>query len=247
MSLSPQRATQTWSGAWLHVLRWLSQVGGHTGANVASYLTSLQQRIGEARVQNVPPANITQLSLDVVMEAWDAALQERWNAAAATPHSAVADYVSSAAMRPADCWDEDGYPSDMPLYVRHTSRFHNREHVRSLMRLRCGSLPLAACDVYTADAPFCTHCEPADTASPCCETVEHFLLQCPAYAGLRSQPRFTELFAGVGDGTLPDFMNQRKQYRLAEFVHLCWQHRTGAVSAPPLSPNEVSSGGSQPT
>jgi hypothetical protein len=85
---------------------------------------------------------------------------------------------------------EQGFPEKMPFYFRHTSRL-NREHAQALMRLRCCSDPFAACpSLKWSAAPTCPRCPGAVP-----ETVEHVLLDCPAYAHLRAATRDTRAFS----------------------------------------------------
>ena len=113
--------------------------------------------------------------------------------AAARIGGATAEYVACFAPAPGDLAEEPGFPPEMPFYFRHTSRFNSHLHARALMRLRCCSTPFAACPtLHTGADPRCRHC--AAAAGP--ESAEHALLDCPAYAGLRSDPRFAPLFAG---------------------------------------------------
>lgn len=63
---------------------------------------------------------------------------------------------------------DPGFPPDMPYYFRHTSRLRHPLRTRALMRLRCCSMPFAACPT---------------------------LLDCPAYVALCVDARFAPLLA----------------------------------------------------
>ena len=110
----------------------------------------------------------------------------------------------------------------MPQYFRHTSRFRNHQHARALMRLRCCSPPFAASPtLHMGGDTSCPHCP--STA----ETAEHALLDCPAYADLRSTARFSPLFANPpAQARMRALAGAADQYALGAFVHACFERRT---------------------
>ena len=163
------------------------------------------------------------------MAAWDATMKARAAAAAAArTGGAHTLYETCFAPVPADHVEEPGFPAEMPFYFRHTSLLTNHQHARSLMRLRCCSTPFAACPTLHTRAPTtCTRCA---AARP--ETAEHALLDCPAYADLRTDERFAELFEEQRPPPPPEsrlraFVVQPRQPQLAAFVHACFERRTG--------------------
>lgn len=195
LSRTPRQAQQTWCGAWLNVLQWLTHAGGQASAAIATYLADVRQAVRSALADGTVPALSTQLAPQLVMDAWDSALRARWDAAASQPGNLVGQYVAFAALRETVHWEEDGFPKNMPLYVRHTARFANLEHARALMQLRCGSTPLATSAANREATPFCQYCPPGPDAPPNLEDPAHFLLHCPAYASIRSSARYAQLFA----------------------------------------------------
>ena len=215
------RAQRCWSGAWLQTLHWLSQQGGAHGRQVGAYLTGI---LNTLRMHpSALPALGVRLPAPIVVAAWD----EAWDrqAVAAVAGGVVhAAYAAAFAPLPCDCEAEPGFPASMPYYFRHTARFHNHEHARALMRLRCCSTPFAACPTRHADRrqapPVCTKCNAHVE-----ETAEHALLDCPHYAHLRADPRFAPLF----QQTMPPlsrmrtFVQQQHQHKLAAFVHACFE------------------------
>jgi hypothetical protein len=123
-----------------------------------------------------------------------------------------------------DCDKEQRFPEKMPFYFRHTSRF-NREHARALMRVRCCSDPFAASPFLKWSAV--PTCPPCPGAVP--ETAEHVLLDCPAYAHLRANPRHMCLFQLTHPPPQPAerlrvFTSRQPQTRLASFVHSCIEY-----------------------
>jgi hypothetical protein len=159
------------------------------------------------------PASVTQ--------AWDHALIARTDAAALGGGGARAEYATHFAVPEGQGEAEPGFPPRMPHYFRHTSRFRNHQHARALMRLRCCSPPFAASPTlhYGGDTS-CPHCP----STP--ETSEHALLDCPAYAGLRADPRFSPLFAALPAQTrLRALASAADQFALGAFVHACFERR----------------------
>jgi len=64
----------------------------------------------------------------------------------------------------------------------------------------------------------------------CVEDIHHFLLECPAYAVIRSHPRFVSLFNNTAHGTsisarLRAIFQHRDQALLAEYVAAMWDLR----------------------
>ena len=82
------------------------------------------------------------LAVGHVEDAWDVALAAC--IAAQRSQGAHSTYASCFKVGPAEREVEEGFPPGMPYYLRHTSRFNNHTHARSL-RLRCCSIPFAAC------------------------------------------------------------------------------------------------------
>jgi hypothetical protein len=119
----------------------------------------------------------------------------------------------------ADEVPEAGFPSRMPYYFRHTSRFRNQQHARALMRLRCCSRPFAASGTLHYNTP--THCPHCDGLGRD-KTAEHALLDCPAYADLRAEPRFVPLFGNLPAlARMRAFVRSADQHTLGAFVHAC--------------------------
>ncbi|KAI8465314.1 MAG: hypothetical protein J3K34DRAFT_91905 [Monoraphidium minutum] len=59
------------------------------------------------------------------------------------------------------------------------------------------------------------------------ETAEHALLDCPAYADLRSTARFSPLFANPpAQARMRALAGAADQYALGAFVHACFERRT---------------------
>ena len=83
--------------------------------------------------------------------------------------------------------------------------------------------------MHTGADPRCRHC-----AAAVPETAEHALLDCPAYADLRSGLRFAPLFAGLASAPLAprlrELASQPQQTLLAAFVHACFELRSAASS-----------------
>ena len=211
------RACKTWSGAWLRALRWLSRSGGPCGAAVGAYL------VGVLRTLEHGPDALAgmrvQLAEGSVVGAWDELTALRTAENAARP-GAIAEYVQCFAHLEG-IMDEhmgDGYPATMPYYFRHTARFQNQAHARALMRLRCCSAPYAACATSHRGDSDCTLC-----GTP--ETPEHVLLDCPAHAELRSNPRYAPLFQAAAPplSRWRAFVNQQHQHRLAEYLSKCFE------------------------
>lgn len=77
-------------------------------------------------------------------------------------------------------------------------------------------------------------CRVGEHDVPCVEDVAHFLVECPAYAGIRR--RFAPVFAGV-DVTQPLAERVRRvfgahnQHQLAACVHAMLAHRTAVLAA----------------
>jgi hypothetical protein len=67
-----------------------------------------------------------------------------------------------------------------------------------------------------------THCPHCDGLGHD-ETAEHALLDCPAYADLRAEPRFAPLFANL------PALARMHQHKLGAFVHACFERRTVAT------------------
>lgn len=219
LNLPPAKAVQTWSGAWLRALRWLAAGFGPHTSQLRQYLTGLGHTMARGS------AALTGLRVPVLSRAasaWDEAFRSHTQAAAAAnPTGARAAYLSSFADTPTD--RERGFPPQMPYYFRHTSHFHRHTHAQALMRLRCCSTPFAACPSNHAQGPrACTRC---DTQRE--ETAEHVLLDCPAYAALRSKPDFAPLFevAMQAQARMRAFASQPGQHALAAFVFECFEAR----------------------
>ena len=113
------------------------------------------------------------LAMGHVEDAWDAALAAC--IAAQRPEGAHSTYASCFKVGPAEREVEEGFPPEMPYYFRHTSRFNDHKHARSLMRLRCCSTPFAACPTLHTGVP--VECKRCPAAPP--ETAEHALLGFP--------------------------------------------------------------------
>ena len=233
LSLPPPKARRTWAGAWLHALGWLSREGGPRGQSIGDHLSTVTQAAAAAAAGQ--PAALAALSGSIkpgrAADAWDEALKAHVTGrAAASPAGAHATYLECFAATRAEHRDEPGFPPEMPEYFRHTTRFNSAQAARALMRLRCCSTPFAACPtLHSGVDPVCTRC-----AAGVPETAEHALLDCPAYADLRDQPRYAPLF----EAPLPQqrrmraFAHQHRQRLLGEFVHACFERRT----APPPPP-----------
>ena len=85
---------------------------------------------------------------------------------------------------------------------------------------------LAANIVTGTLAPTCPRCPGAVP-----ETAEHVLLDCPAYAHLRSDPRHACFFQQTQPPPQPTerlrvFTSQQPQTRLASFVHSCFEQHS---------------------
>ena len=165
-----------------------------------------------------------------VLEAWDESFRAHTAAAAAArPAGARAQYLATFAVTDTEREAESGFPSDMPYYFRHTSHFHNTLHARALMRVRCCSTPFAACPtLHTGAAALCPVCT-LHTA----ETTEHALLDCPAYAPLRSDAQFAPLFTAPvpAQARLRAFIHQPQQHILAHYIHACFEKRSELLEA----------------
>jgi hypothetical protein len=120
----------------------------------------------------------------------------------------------------------------MPHYFRHPSSFHAHKHARALMRLRCCSTPFAACPSRQGGGPngfaACAACAGGHP-----ETAEHALLDCPAYADLRSDPHFSPLFATplAPPARLRAFARNPDQRTLGAFVHAVFTKRDELLEA----------------
>lgn len=229
------QAQRTWGGSMLRVLHWLSS---NPACAQASALRTQVLHVLNTLAQD--PATLhgnrrdLAIETEAAMGAWDSATQQRWSRALAGG-GAVCDYATHSLMRSEDEFEEEGFPPDMPHYVRHTGRY-NLAHTRSLARIRCCSSPLAGCsNQFLSPHPYCVKCAPQPGQHPPIENVAHFLLQCPLYSSIRADPRFQPLFSPDHSGNIHDFLNQPKQYRLAEFVHTCLQRRAEAPNLWPPS------------
>ncbi|KAI8475601.1 MAG: hypothetical protein J3K34DRAFT_403809 [Monoraphidium minutum] len=130
---------RVWSGAWLHALGWLAAQGGSPGDALRAYLEGVYDTLaaGAAALAGWH----VQLK-NWVSEAWDHALADRTAAAVQAGGGARAEYAAHFAVPNGQGDAEPGFPSGMPQYFRHTSRFRNHQHARALMRLRCCSPPV---------------------------------------------------------------------------------------------------------
>ena len=128
---------------------------------------------------------------------------------------AAAEYAAAFEARPGEWEPEKGFPEDMPYYFKHTARFHNHQHARALMRLRCCSAPFAACATAYKSDTRCTRC-----TTGAHETPEHVLFHCTHTADLRALPRFADLFPSPN---LRAFATQQHQHRVAAYVHACFE------------------------
>jgi hypothetical protein len=152
-TLPPSKRKATWAGAWLRALRHLADASTHLehperGSQLSSYLAGITNQLGHADTHGpgaLLPLNVP-LPLTEVWGAWDAALARRTPTSGRSSGATAAAYAQHFKVHRSapDCDKEQGFPEKMPFYFRHTSRF-NREHTRSLMRLRCCSDPFAAC------------------------------------------------------------------------------------------------------
>jgi hypothetical protein len=222
-SLSPARARRTWSGAWLHALDWLAAEGGAPGAFLAAYAAGVHNTLNQG---SAAMAGLRQQLGGWELHAWDHALANR-AARAVQRGGACAEYEACFAAGDADEVPEAGFPSRMPYYFRHTSRFRNHQHARALMRLRCCSPPFSASPTLHYNTP--THCPHCDGLGRD-ETAEHALLDCPAYADLRAEPRFAPLFANLPAlARMRAFARSADQHTLGAFVHACFERRTVAT------------------
>jgi hypothetical protein len=222
---TPAARAKTWSGAFLHALGWLGADGGAAGAPLLSFVARLRERMqpGGAGL-----AGYRERLGREPLEAWDAALASRVETARLRG-GATAAYVDTFAIPPGVGEAEPGFLPHMPYYFRHPSSFHAHEHARALMRLRCCSTPFAACPSRHGGGPnTCMAC----TAGPP-ETAEHALLDCPAYAGLRSDPRFSPLFAAppAPPARLRAFARTPDQRTLGAFVHAVFTQREEILAA----------------
>ena len=224
----------TWSGSFLRMLSWLSHQGGEASNTVGAHLASVLNVLFPT-----DPANISAgldalrgtLTRESALGAWDAAMTNRWEAAV-REGGPVAEYAAGPALRAADHEQEDGFPPEMPFYIRHTSLF-NPEHARALMRVRCCSSANSACSTTTALAgpPLCPHCIPASRrlepgAEVPHEDLQHMLLRCPRHQQLRETPTYARLFTPTTTASLPAFLNQQsRQVVLASFVSRCFAIR----------------------
>ena len=109
------------------------------------------------------------------------------------------------------------------------------EHAKALMCVRCVAYPLRACPTsFPRGDLSCRRCGAAD------ETLEHVFFECEHSKPLRVSDRFSPLFnhpppsaAVGGDNTAPatttttttlrKFITQPSQYKLAAFIHACFQ------------------------
>ena len=221
LSLPPAKTHLTWSGAFLRALRWLAADGGPCAGQVRCYLNGINNTIalgtGALAGMRVPLGAR-------VLQAWDEAFRAHTAAAAAAhPAGVRAQYLATFAVTDAEREVESGFPSDMPYYFRHTSHFHNTLHASALMRVRCCSPPFAASPTLHTGAP--TQCHVCTLRAD--ETSEHALLDCPAYADLRSDAQFAPLFAAPlpAQARLRTFIHQPQQHILAQFVHTCFERR----------------------
>jgi hypothetical protein len=135
--LGPARARRTWSGAWLHALDWLTAEGGAPEAFLAAYAAGVHNTLNQG---SAAMAGLRLQLGEWELHAWDQALANR-AAQAVQRGGACAEYEACFAACDADEVPEAGFPSLMPYYFRHTSRFRNHQHARALMRLRCCSPP----------------------------------------------------------------------------------------------------------
>jgi hypothetical protein len=129
---------------------------------------------------------------------------------------APARYAAHYRLKGDELPEEAGLRPTMPWYFRHTSRHAAFPHAQTMMRVRCSLTHLAGCvGRHTAPAAprACRRCTSGNA-----QTVEHVLLDCPASAPLRAEPRFTPLFQPPlpGDGT---FMMRPQHYSLARYCH----------------------------
>ena len=211
-------ARQTWSGAWLHVLHWLSQSGGRNGEAVRAYLAGIDRTLYSPHGPPALAGMRMHLGAPIATGAWDE-LTERRAAEQAGRQGVMAEYLAAFAPQTGSAAPEgEDASARVPCYFRHTASFHSHTHVRALMRLRCCSAPFAACAT--------SHC--VDTNCPCCgmpETPEHVLLDCPAHNDLRSRPRFAPLFQAAAPpmSSFRAFVTQPRQYSLAEFTSECFE------------------------
>ena len=225
----------TWSGSFLRTLSWLSHQGGDASNAVGAHLASVLNIVFPA-----DPANVSAgldalrgtLTREAALGAWDAAMTNRWNTAVAQPDGPVAEYAAGPALRAADYEQEDGFPAEMPFYIRHTSLF-NPDHARALMRARCCSSDNSACSTTTPSAgpPLCPHCIPASRrlehgVQVPREDLHHVLLSCPHYQQLRENPAYARLFTPTTQASLTAFLNQQsRQVLLASFISRCFATR----------------------
>jgi hypothetical protein len=95
------------------------------------------------------------------------------------------------------------------------------------MRLRCCSPLLLRHRLFITTPPLhCPHCDGLGRD----ETAEHALLDCPAYADLRAEPRFAPLFANLSAlARMCAFARSADQHTLGAFVHACFERRTVAA------------------
>ena len=153
-----------------------------------------------------------------------AATQRRWRAAPADPTREGGGvrtyYRKHFQLRGDEFPPESAFPSTMPWYFRHTSRFPDLSYPRTLMRVRCGSTSLAGCPSnYSAHDTACPRC-----TTGAAETARHVFFECPSTAPLRADARYAQLFAGLPAAPrerLRAFMNAPNQNLLAEFVTTC--------------------------
>ena len=128
---------------------------------------------------------------------------------------------------------------------RRTGRFHKLEHAKALMCVRCVAYPLRACPTsFPRSDLSCRCCGAAD------ETLEHVFFECEHSKPLRISDRFSPLFshhppsaAAGGDSTttatttatttLRRFITQPSQYKLAAFIHACFQLWNADTPQPP--------------
>ena len=124
-----------------------------------------------------------------------------------------------------------------PAYFAETSRFRERDHVRALMQLRCGSAPFVACATLRrlrGDQPVSCTCCPRDTVpSPPPETAHHILYECPAFAQHRAEERYRPLFATTPAGAhVRPLADHPDQFLLAEFIHYIFWNYDRKTSRP---------------
>ena len=214
-------ARKTWSGAWLHVLWWLSQAPGDAPAALRTYLDTVIATAAQGADAIVGMSAC--LKTSTVLAAWEAAWEESWCRLADRRDTAEHEYAQSFQRT-------DG---SLPPYFSDTARYRRRDCARALMRLRCCSAPFAACATTRRmhpDKP--TRCTCCQMRKP--ETAHHIFYECPAFASCRDDDRYRPLFAALPTGAdVRPLADHPNQFLVAQFTHAVFEKYDALRPTPP--------------